>query len=131
MTEQERLQNFWIEADELSGVSYFDAVNAGLEPVKHHYPVVSQQQISAQLNFKVWERSKLCCYFRCLDSGDYFKINLFFNAKTGGHYASQKGSIDFKSSGLLGGCFLLDIVISKKGYPILKNARMLDDQGVL
>ncbi|QBY46687.1 hypothetical protein QE197_24090 (plasmid) [Arsenophonus nasoniae] len=131
MTEKQRLQNFWIEADALSGVGYFDVVNAGLEPVKYHYPVASKQQVSAQLNFKVWERSKLCCYFRCLDLGDYFKMNLFFNAKTGGHYASQQGSIDFKSSGLLGECFLLDIVISEKGYPILKSARMLDDQGVL
>ncbi|EFW11253.1 putative relaxase/mobilization nuclease, partial [Serratia symbiotica str. Tucson] len=83
-----------------------------VEPVKYHYPVMSQQQVSAQLNFKVWERSKLCCYFRCLDSGDYFKINLFFNAKTGGHYASQQGGIDFKSLGLLGECFLLDVVIN-------------------
>lgn len=119
MTEQERLQNFWIEADALSGVSYFDVVNAGLEPVN---PVVLRQNVLAQLNFKVWDRSKLCCYFRCLDSGDYFKINFFFNAKTGGHYTSQQGGIDFKSSDILGECFLLDIVISEKGYPILKNA---------
>lgn len=52
LTEEERLQNFCIEADALSGVSYFDAVNAGLEPIKYHHRWCHSNRYRCNLTFK-------------------------------------------------------------------------------
>ncbi|EMM6697401.1 hypothetical protein ACVEU9_005062, partial [Klebsiella aerogenes] len=127
--EEKFLQAFWNEADHLSGVDYFDVVNAGLNPKKYHYPESSMVNRPVQLDFKIWNRSRLCCYFRELDTGNTLKLNLFYRARHKGRYAPEDGEIDFKQAGILGDCFYITISINNSGNPKFEKAEVLLEEG--
>ncbi|EHM4620404.1 hypothetical protein KGK29_004550 [Salmonella enterica] len=117
---------FWADFNDVTGVEYFDLVDFGLNP--REYGVLTEQDlgITATLDFKVWNRGKLVCYFFDEHKERKFKISLFPEKETEGYFPKE-GGIDFSELGLLGELFHIGVGINGKGNPVFLSAERTGD----
>lgn len=123
--EMDLLLSFWSDFNDVTAVDYFELVSFGLNPREYRTLTEQDLGITATLDFKVWNRGRLVCYFFDEVKEARFKVSLFPDKETEGYYPKD-GNIDFSEPLLLGGLFILGVDISSRRNPVLLSAKRID-----
>lgn len=103
-----------------------DFIDLHKDELKQYHLVTEEMSVTARLNCKSWGfKCNLVCFFEDTLTGNLFKLSAFRSKMDESIYSAQDEQYNFKTPGIEGGIFELEISLNSKGSPKWISAKKI------